>query len=63
MVALLAFEPALVTIETYIPMTASTKALSRSCPFSSFFKVPLFITTFKTQQVGDLQTAGKIVPR
>lgn len=59
MVVLLAFEAALVTIETYVLMTASTKALSRSCPFSSSFKVPLFIVTFKTQQVGDLQTAGK----
>lgn len=61
MLALLAFELALVTIETYILMTAPTRALSRSCPFSSSFKVSLFITTFKTQQVGDLQTAGKKV--
>lgn len=52
MAVLLVFQPALVTIETFIVMTAPTKALSRSCPFSSSFKAPLFITTFKTQHVG-----------
>lgn len=36
MAVLLAFEPALVTIETYISMTASTKALSRSRPSFRF---------------------------